>query len=503
MPGYVPPRSRNLVPRWRTPEITSSLGQLHSGRGRKPCPIVDEEMDEALARWRALQSPSCASEVVAAALVSGQSHRAHDAAAFLADLDDRLPLRSEMSKRILARSLPSEEQTYTSARDRIHAARVFVRSYPSNALAWVDLALSYTNVAHSARAAQCIDVALSLAPENRYVLRSAVRFFLHIGKAERAFHLLQRSPVVECDPWLMSAELAVISLLGRSPKSIKSVRNLLSSADFSDYEISELASQFATIQYRDGRRSEARKLFSVALKSPTDNTVAQFRWITTHDNSFLVPSHGIVPPRMFEADAIKSSIAGHWSDAITSAWKWYGDEPFACRPTALGSYIAADITEDYEQARRFAEAGLKSNPGNPVLVNNLAYALAQLSDLSRAKEQLDTLKGRDLQPFELIAKLATDGLIAYRQNNLVEGRGLYEQAIETSRGPDLLKHRQMVSLHMALEELRAATGDAAVQANRALREVEKAPAPDVRVLRDRVVQALERHTAERNSRNHS
>jgi tetratricopeptide (TPR) repeat protein len=361
---YLPPRRRNMVPRWRRADLTATLGELRSSRRHHP-PVLTDELEKVLSEWNVNKSPAYASDVVGAALVYGEERQAADAASFLLKTDAQrgLTLRTHVANRILeAPGRGPGEAPIVSAEVLIHESRARAHTYPSSPLAWVDLALAYTNVGQTEKARRYVKVALSLAPQNRYVIRSAVRYYLHTKSADRARHLLQRSPAVVADPWLMSAELAVAGVLNEQPEYIKDARNLLRSSNYSDHDTSELASQLATIQFRDGNRGEARKLFAHALKAPTDNSVAQLRSIADLDSSFDIMFKRASAPRNFEAMALLHFHVGNWSDALNEAWKWYNDEPFARRPAALGSYIASDIIQDYPQGYRFALAGLKSNP---------------------------------------------------------------------------------------------------------------------------------------------
>jgi hypothetical protein len=57
-----------------------------------------------------------------------------------------------------------------------------------------------------------------LAPNHRFALRSAARFFLHVGKPDDAQTILRRSEATRRDPWLMAAEIAVSTVADRTPR---------------------------------------------------------------------------------------------------------------------------------------------------------------------------------------------------------------------------------------------------------------------------------------------
>src|SRR5260370_13504410 len=253
-------------------------------------------------------------------------------------------------------------------------------------MAWIDLGLADTNLGQAKRGDRFIRMAINLAPNNRFVLRSAVRYYLHMHEGDRAYELLDTLPVVDTDPWLVAAKLAAASIISRRPDDLKGARALVHSKDFSHYDTSELASQLATIDLQDGHRLRSKKLFEHALQNPTDNTLAQVRWIEDLDTSFSMPSAAVSAPRDFEASALRDFHNGLWQDAITDSWKWRDDEPFARRATILGSYVACEMLQDYERAVAFKDARLASNPGDPALLNNKADSVAMIGKTEEATE---------------------------------------------------------------------------------------------------------------------
>jgi len=333
-------------------------------------------------------------------------------------------------------------------------------------------------------------MALNLAPDNRYVLRSAVRYYLHRDEGERAFELLYRSPVVPSDPWLAAAELAAASIIDRKPDTLKDARALLHSANYSSHDTSELASQLATIAFRDGQRLRARKLFEEALKSPTDNSIAQVQWIAELDTSFSIPPGAHSAPRDFEANALKHFHVGVWPEAAEECWKWHFDEPFARRAAILGSYVSSEMLQNYQEACDFAVAGLATNPGDPALLNNKAYSLAMLGKTREARQCIDAFGLKKNEGFTLIPRLATSGLIYFMDGEYAAGRKLYLEAIDKSRGPDLAKVKMVATLHLALEEVRVRSQDAAKWVKIALDETKASAAPDIVTLRERLQAAF-------------
>ncbi len=90
-------------------------------------------------------------------------------------------LPRKLASAVLGTIDAEELSSENSVGDDIRRLRAELIRYPRNSLAWIDLALAYTRIAKAKRAKRCIESPLTLDSENRFVLRSAVRFFLHTG----------------------------------------------------------------------------------------------------------------------------------------------------------------------------------------------------------------------------------------------------------------------------------------------------------------------------------
>jgi cytochrome c-type biogenesis protein CcmH/NrfG len=64
---------------------------------------------------------------------------------------------------------------------RIAKLRKWVSEYPNSAIAWMDLARVFTIKGQGQKAKRAATIALQLAPHDRYIVRCAVRLFLHTG----------------------------------------------------------------------------------------------------------------------------------------------------------------------------------------------------------------------------------------------------------------------------------------------------------------------------------
>ncbi len=133
---------------------------------------------------------------------------------------------------------------------------------------------------------------------------------------------------------------------------------------------------------------------------------------------------------------------------------WFYDQQFSSRPSIFASYIATVVLQNHDEAVNITRMGLTSNPGDFGLLNNLTYALASSGNIDEAEKEFSKIKkGQFGIPSEVIW-LATKGMICFRKFNIVEGRSLYQQAIDRAKGETNKRMRAMASVFFAYEEMR-------------------------------------------------
>jgi hypothetical protein len=234
-----------------------------------------------------------------------------------------------------------------------------------------------------------------------------------------------------------------------------------------------------------GDTKQARRLFRDSLIDPTDNSLAQAGWASTKMSGVEVTPELLNKPRSFEARALQNFKDARWKPAIRHCQTWLLDEPFSSRPAALGSYLAAVAEQDYRLSEEFARRGLRANPGDPLLMNNLAVALANQGHIEEAASELCAIQD---PPEELTTTLiATHGLLEFRRGNAVRGRELYLQAIEDARRQGHRRTVALAALHLAREEVLVGTPTAAETIRIAMKACEELDHADVLHLLARIV----------------
>jgi tetratricopeptide (TPR) repeat protein len=425
-----------------------------------------ERVRENVRDWQDAPSSATASDLAGAALAAGVPQLAEDAARFLLSLKDRVPEPARVVARaVLESGMHAEEEPEPSTLGRsssvvaIRALKLRVRRFPRNALMWLDMAREYVALAQAAQAESCVRVSLALAPNSRFVLRSAARFYLHEGDPERAHRLLRNTAVTRHDPWLVAAEIATASVAGKTSKLVKPGQSMINSGKFGSAHLSELASALASLELAEGDRGRARKLFRLALENPTDNTVAQVSWAGRQLRLLEVEPVHLSVPRTFEAQAWERYRGLEWGAAAQSAELWLADEPYASRPAIFGSFVAGAALGDYALSGRFAEQGLQANPTDVTLLNNLAFSLANRGNIEGAARTLARVNPGSASQESMIAVLATEGLIRYRSGDRAAGNAKYLEAIELAERLHAIEAMAWALLYLAREEMLSGAAD--------------------------------------------
>lgn len=438
MAHCVPMTDRHMVPRWRPFAETTARGELgresntHLHRNTGVTTLATHVSD-----WRRNRTIGHASDLLGVAVVVGdRGPDVMEAAKFLDNsVTDAPVLAKALASTVLSRTSDGPahtEVTEHAIRAQIRTLKVWTRRDPTDAIAWVELARAYCIVGHVGQGAKCMDIAVGLAPSNRFVLRCAGRFWLHAGDREKGHGCLLRGlGSGTSDPWLMAAAIALSDGAGRRSSLLSRANRLLENSRIPPHDVSELAAEIGTRDSQTKKAYRAKKRFRQALMGPTENSLAQIGWMAQQGNRAARSCVGpIVAKSAFEAKSQHHSQNGEWRQAVIECKKWTHDEPYSSRPTILGSYIAAVGMEDYLECRRLATAGLRANPRNFALLNNKAFACVQMQDIDKAQGILAYLSRFRLEDEERAVYLATSGLVAYRVGKKHKGQRLYREALK-------------------------------------------------------------------------
>ncbi|MGO8311179.1 hypothetical protein ACC797_11900 [Rhizobium ruizarguesonis] len=439
--------NRQTIPRWLSIKESRLLGELGAtSRAASPMQtnlvneanhFLDAEFRRAAERWTATNALEDAEELIGLALLTDrlddpQAERAGLALLERAGEDDA---RLQFVRRVLARNntpdggsnLPVEE---AQIRVEIAKRKRLLDLNPRDALRLAESALLYVNVGQRRPAWSLIRRALILRPDDRYVLRAASRFFMHIGSPDEALHFLNASSATFADPWLRSALFAVQAASGAAVTGWRKAKSLLVDAKFSYRDVSELAVQMGSMEYDAGSRKQAIRMLRQGALSPTENAIAQIGWVARHNADFKHADLKIDISLSEEASAYTAYEQSMWEDAVAHCADWRKIEPFSARPAIFATFIGFVSTEGLDNAGTVGAYGLLANPKNKTLLNNLAAVRALQGRFDDARHLLGRAQASLGEDDDEVVVTATAGLIDFREGKFDAGVAHYTSAIE-------------------------------------------------------------------------
>ena len=510
MAGYNPDRDRKIIPRLRRFSDTIALGELDSlGHPRGRSARAEGLLASKVAAWQKHRTVGHATDLVGAALTLGKIDcDVTDAARGLVSGDwavsswardlGHIALGLAPGPASLGALLPPENRLASSTLySQVRTSKMLLRQEPNDPVTWVNLAFAYVSLGHGAQAERSMLAAVQLAADNRFVLRSAGRLWVHLGDAARAHQIVTRSERTIHDPWLLAAEIALGSIANRGTRNVKSARRLLAGGRFAPKQTSELASALATLELSSGGLKKANKLFGLSLQEPTENSIAQAVWAGRQSKRIRVARDYGAHANAFEAESWSSYLDGEWQNAAMNTLRWFSDEPFSRRPPGHGSYLTAVALEDYSSSLWYAETGLRANPDDFTLLNNLAFACLNLGRVAEARQALARIDRRvSLSRHQSIVLKATRGLLAFRTGHVDRGRLLYRAACDEAgqlKDRDGRKIHAFASVFYALEEMAVTGPEAQAAFGEAMVAAKGIADPIVKTLCERLRRGVKAH----------
>ena len=453
--------ARQIIPRWYPFEMALYLGEVLPNSKpvnyrNKFTSYLEKEID-----WmRNIKTLSSALDFVGTALVVNDfnNDNAVKASEFILDNEKKISsLAIQLAKRYV-----NEEKKISNfslsddnnCRNNIVRIKAALKMYPYNSIAWADMAYYYAVLGQNAKSDKCMFIAVNYSPDNRYILRSAARLYLHLHDPEKALYYLRKSENTRYDPWLLSSEISISEAFDIKTKNIKTAKYFLTKVDdLPSKDLAELFGTIATLEAKSGANNKAKKLFKNALIDPNENTVAQAFWMSPQIGLHVDLSNKA--EASFEADGRYYFSIGNYKDALESTIKWLKFQPFCSHPVISASYITGVCLNDYNRSIQIIkDYGNHFIEKDFFVKNNYIFSLASLGRISEAEKLLDSINIGSLQNNEKATLLATEGLIKYRKNLIDEGRKLYEDAIENFKILKDEKRTVLASYFLSREEKR-------------------------------------------------
>lgn len=438
-------QKRRVVPNWRFFSETKALGELESVRkekGKFSLFAIDDYVDA----WLNRKSFSTAGDLISAAITNGQRQNRYavEAAKYVEEESpEDYPVLVKSADYILNENTddilktPNQQdesikrlENAQNMSDRIHDIRKQLMVYPYNAVLYADMSRAQLSIGKVDKAIKLMQIALQLDPDNRFVVRAAVRLYHHLGDFDRANAALRHTSLIKYDPWLIAADVTTGMLRGRNSVHIKTGINMIESKNYHPFSCTELASSLGTLEYYFGTRKKSRVFFNSSMVSPNDNSLAQAEWVATKINFHLERTQDVKLD--YEARFYQSLSDGDLDNSVKELVSWIIDMPYSQKPIYLGSHLSLSYLGNFELAESILKVGLRVNSENQDFINNMAYALARQGKTKEAQVYMDKLMSIDsaeMTESMKVCREATQGLIAYRNGNKEKGQRHYDKAI--------------------------------------------------------------------------
>jgi tetratricopeptide (TPR) repeat protein len=466
---------RRILPRWRDSKNALAHSEFNSLKTQTIAKIESHNLvDEPSYAFEQLQSIGTAAELISVARLSGNLERSEQAVAFVLNHQDIVPtslLNLAKSIREKGENLAARVDSTDDGLNRtVTQTRHLLRLKPENPVLWSDMARHYAAEGDKKQAVRCMKTALSLAPDHRWMLRTAARFLVHQDSAVAAHKLIANHPRTKNDPWLIAAELACAQVASRPPKFWKQANDILKWERFAPLHTSELATAIAMMELEVGERKKARKFVQKALISPTENTLAQVFWAqeNRHLNDATSLDHLVRSSAdAYEAQYRMNMVRGEFTKALEAANSWMNDEPFAARPCVEIAFVAS-VLDDHDLTMKMGHRVRRIDGKNdPTFELNTIFARLSSGrlNLDHDRDELDSIRsmlfrmaGLEKHGYHALANL---GLLLYRYGDPVLGRQSYQKAIEFAIKSQQFDAAAMAGVFAAREAILASDDSAA------------------------------------------
>jgi len=473
----------HVVPKWLEYSTAIKKGELIVPRAT-PFEInnaTKESIQNDLTEFKTNPTPQIACRLMGAGIVIGDKELSHDMAAFIAKSGV-----DSFSIKLADKVLHATDVKSLSQIDvRISDLKKWVSEYPHSAIAWIEISRLYAIKGQDEKAKRAAIVALQLAPYDRYVVRCAVRLFLHISEIDLAWYCISRASKHHFDPWIKATEVNV-ALISKNkiPDINKYIKQELSGDQLFHY--SELLESSGYLELNSGNDRKAKKQLRLAWLKPSENVITHAEWLIRNKIPGMRESVELEFNRSYEASTWVNYSNLKLEAALEAARGWELEEPYSKYPFLVGSSIACNAG-DPEMGVKILKRGLQANLNDKTIYNNLCYSLLRAGHVEEASEYIDKLKKE--MASDLFCR-ATVGLYEFKTKNVAEGRKAYLDVIGQFRqkGADVLQGQALLNLAMA--ELDASTVEAKMIAFKALESTKSFKSPDIILLRNLVQSKL-------------
>lgn len=440
---------RSVVPRWRSFLNVPSAEIVPINRFPLHEPIRSSEFAALIKIWRSGKKVEDAIDILDAGIACGSRQLAVEGAKAIQSFGEQFVqqpiwrraasiLGTPIGHRQFA-SVPVEEEQVSNIYIKIGRLKQDLREQQRNPLAHLEIARLYSRLAHFEKAHDHIRISVALAPNDRLVLRSAIRFFTMINEHREGLDIVWNSESIKYDPWIQSAELAAAVQGNEKTKYAKINAKKISRNSISSIETSELSTGWATFQSGRGMSTKnAIKMLKRSINLSTENALAQAIWFAAVSGKKVadVFPHLKIDHNAHEALSLTLSDREEYGDALREAVFWFVDQPFQARSAIQICYLSFVHLKKYEVTVKFAKMGQVMHPVDWNICNFFCLASAKLGNFEEANRGLHKFEQICDSPESRIFLAAAKGMVEIEKGNSQIGLNNYLESMRLARSAD-------------------------------------------------------------------
>ncbi len=365
---------------------------------------------------------------------------------------------------------------YTTNKDRIYeilgTLKRFVRDCPHDSLSWNDLAFYYTIIGEKTKAERCMSVAFRLQSFHPFLARSYARFLIHYDQPDKAAYILKKTGMVKTHPEILSADLAVRTSFDVGKPDVKAARRLIKKYTNQPYIISELSASLGTLEVENGSVKKAMEHLKISALVPTENTVAQLKWMSQQHKIIIPVSRNAI--HSLEAEAISYYNNKDYASCRDKLMNLHRFQPFSEGALVDAGYLSMVALDDpgfiCGATEYFGADVLESFMAK----NNYIIAKLLLDELDGVEDMIRDLSNLANDDREKAVLSAAIGMYMYRIGEIDSGRECYNTTNAFFKSRKQYYNLGLSLLHQGMIEKHYDINNAQIIFEQAKKEAKKA-----------------------------
>lgn len=428
---------RQLIPRWHTSRKSMELQfPSFAKKNNNQINLEDVYTQEARFNWRNEKTILTATEVNSSLFIRQMYDDSDykESLCFLLSNFEKLPkgtadFVSPTLKKV------DKSATYSTSplvvQGIIKKLKYILKTFPEDSMTWVDLAFYYAILGMDEKTDKCFKVAYSLCNDNSFVVRSYARYLVHNDCADKALWVLNKTADAKSNPLIASAAIAIGTSFDIKSVNISVGKKILE--NFSGHVAfkSDLAACIGTLELNNGNVKKAKKYFSDAFLSPSENVISQYNWLY-HKYGFEISNSLVKDQTSIESSVNDFYVQGDFYNCREKLLELHNFQPFSDGPIADAGYMSLVGLNDPSFVIKLSENRIPKTHMSFTELNNLVVAKLLENRIEDAELEFRLLarKTHDSDPETRGVLLATTGLYFFKRGYIDESIKFYQESID-------------------------------------------------------------------------